>query len=229
MLNQQVLFKAKAEKFLAASFGRDYRPCAICNLMKEKLSNRIRELRKAQRLSQEELAFRIGEDVTGAAISRLESGRMELTLRWMQRISQALGVGESDLIKPSAIPVKLVPVLGTIPAGPLAEAIENPDGWLPLPASIGGPRVFALRPHGDSMSRIATDEDLVVFDPDDLDLLPGRIYAVRNGTGQATFKRYRADPPRLEPDSNNPEHGPIIIGREPFVIIGRAIFAAKQL
>lgn len=197
--------------------------------MKESLPNRIREFRKARNLSLEELAFRVGEDTSLTTLSKLERGRMELTHRWLERIGQALGVSPLELIADATSQVRLVPVLGSVPAGDLAEAIADPQGWLPVPGNIGGDRAFALKPKGDSMDQLVEEGGYIVVDPDELDLIPGRAYVVTTSDGQSTFKRYRPDPPRLEPDSSNPEHQPIFVGREPFVIAGRVIYAAHEL
>lgn len=197
--------------------------------MRKALPNRIREFRKAQGLSLEELAFKVGEEVSITAISRLERGRMELTQRWLERIGAALGINPIELIGDAASEVRMIPILGAVPAGDLAEAIEDPRGWFPLPASAAGQRAYALEPEGDSMDLMLRDHEIIVVDPDQLDLISGRAYIVMDGAGQATFKRYHADPPRLEPDSSNPAHQPIMIGREPFVIKGRVVYAARAL
>lgn len=197
-------------------------------IMGERLANRIREIRKARGISQEELALRTGAEST-STISRLESGRINLTQEWMARIGQALAINPLEIIADQASQIRLVPVIGYVSAGQWAEAIEDPASWLPIPGNIGGPRAFALMPRGDSMDQIAPEGEFVVVDPDQLDLEPGRAFIVTNGAGEATFKRYRADPPRLEPDSSNPEHQPILIGREPFLIVGRVIYATREL
>jgi repressor LexA len=197
--------------------------------MPQKLANRVRELRKARGLSQEELAARIDDDVSISTISRIEAGRIKLSQEWLERIGGALGVNPIELIADASSQVRLIPVIGRVSAGDWAEAIQSPDGWLPIPAGVGGPNAFALKPMGDSMNNVVGEGEFVVVDPDQMDLMPGRAYIVMNGQDQATFKRYRSDPPRLEPDSSNPEHQPIMIGREPFVILGRVVFAAREL
>jgi SOS-response transcriptional repressor LexA len=72
-----------------------------------------------------------------------------------------------------------VPVLGAIPAGPLAEAVADAEGYLPLPGL--GERWFALRVHGDSMADLIQADDVVLFErgapPRD-----GLICAVRSPT-----------------------------------------------
>jgi repressor LexA len=192
----------------------------------KKFGNRIRELRKARGLSQEELALRIGGDTSTSTISRIEAGRINLTQAWLEKIGSALGVNPIDLIADAASQVRLIPIIGYVSAGQWAEAIEAPDGWLPIPGDIGGPQAFALKPKGDSMDQLAAEGEFIVVDPDQLELIAGKAYIVTNGEGDATFKRYRPDPPRLEPDSSNPEHQPILIGREPFLVVGRVVYAA---
>lgn len=197
--------------------------------MSETRPNRIRQIRKIKGLSQEELAYRIGDDVSPATISRLEAGRIGLTQAWLERIGRALGVNPLELITDETAQIRLLPVIGFVAAGGWAEAIEHPEGYLPVPVNVGGPSAFALRPRGDSMDQVAEEDEFIVVDPDQRDLIAGKAYVVTDGHGAATFKRYRADPPRLEPDSSNPEHQPIMLGREPFLVVGRVTYATRQL
>lgn len=172
----------------------------------------------------------LGEDTSIATVSRLELGRMTLTLPWMERIATALGVSLHEIIASPGSGLRMVPLIGEVAAGEWALAVRDPIGWVPVPDRAVGTRCFALRPKGDSMNLIAGEEDsYVVFDPDQNALEEGKIYAVRNTGGEATFKRYRADPPRLEPMSSNPKHQPIMVGVEPFTIIARAIYVGREL
>jgi repressor LexA len=191
--------------------------------------NRIRELRKERGLTQEELAARLGEDTSIATVSRLESGSMGLTHSWIDRIAQAMKISPHEIIATPGNQLRMVPVIGHIAAGAWAEAIERPEGWIPALPSVGGPNSFALKPVGDSMDQLADEESYIIVDPDQRELEIGRVYAVRNMEGEATFKRYVADPPRLMPCSNNPAHQPIPIGNEPFVIIGRVTYVSRPL
>lgn len=178
-------------------------------------------------MSQEALADRMGGDIALGTISKLESGRMALTQFYMQRFASALGVEAYEVIAPK--PVRLVPIVGSVAAGAFAEALENPEGYLPIPPSVGGARCFALRPAGDSMNQVAGPSDYIVVDPDQANLENGRLYVVRNGDGEATFKRFRSDPPLLEPVSTNPEHRVIPVGAEPFTVVGRVIYVGKEI
>lgn len=59
--------------------------------------NRIRELRMAEGMSQEELAGRAR--CSKMQISGLERGKPELTVHWMRRIADALGVHPAELLR----------------------------------------------------------------------------------------------------------------------------------
>lgn len=71
----------------------------------ETAPNRIRELRLAAGISQEELGGRIG--VHKVSISDLERGKVELTLTYMRRIAKALGVSPADLLLDADNPDRL--------------------------------------------------------------------------------------------------------------------------
>lgn len=60
--------------------------------------NKIRELREASGMSQEQLAARIQPKTSQPQIDRLEKGERNLTQGWMIRVSSALNVGPKDLL-----------------------------------------------------------------------------------------------------------------------------------
>lgn len=127
----------------------------------------------------------------------------------------------------SAQPVRYVPLVGAISAGDWMLAIQEPLGH--VPTMDGGPRAFAVRVQGDSMDMIVVDGDYVVVDPDDCGLVDGRLYAVMNGSGETTFKRYRSNPARLEPCSTNSKHKTIVLGQHHCSVIGRVVWRGGQL
>ncbi len=67
------------------------------------MTNRIRELRKQNGLSQQELARRIG--TTGQQVGHLEAGRRKLTQDWMERLATGLDCGPAELFDPPDTPV----------------------------------------------------------------------------------------------------------------------------
>ena len=59
---------------------------------------RIREVRKARGLTLDEVAQRCDPPTTPQTIGRLETGTRTVSLIWLNRIAQALGVEASDLV-----------------------------------------------------------------------------------------------------------------------------------
>ncbi|MEX2501460.1 MAG: LexA family transcriptional regulator, partial [Trueperaceae bacterium] len=78
-----------------------------------------------------------------------------------------------------------VPVLGSIPAGPLTEAVAHAEAYLPI-AGLHG-RAFALRVQGDSMADLIQDGDMVLFEKRP-PRRSGEICAVRIGDDDVTLK-----------------------------------------
>ena len=77
---------------------------------------------------------------------------------------------------------------------------------------------IALRVEGDSMDRISPPGSLILVDLTDKALVPNACYIITDGDSQATYKRFRSNPPRFEPVSTNPSHQPIFPDGEPAVI-----------
>ena len=60
------------------------------------LLTRLREIRQAKKLSQQEVADRIG--LSQQQVQRLETGAQELTVRLLPAFAEALGVSVADLL-----------------------------------------------------------------------------------------------------------------------------------
>ncbi len=190
--------------------------------------NRIRELRKLRGLTQEDVAMGISADTTKGTVAKLETRQMALSADYILAISNVLGVSPGEVLCERS-ETRDLPLLGRVAAGNWREAVQECDERIAVPEGLGGANLFALRVDGDSIDKIVPDGGIVVVDPDALDLLEGRIFVVSNGEHETTIKRFSAVPPRLEPCSTNPVHKPIEIGREPFVTIGRAVYALFPL
>jgi len=112
----------------------------------------------------------------------------------------------------SAFPHTSVPILGTVPAGPLDLAVEDVEGELVLDPSIAGEDTFLLRVKGNSMigDHIAPEDLALVRRQETAE--DGDIVVAMVGD-EATLKRFkkarRNSPPRLEP--SNPEFNPIVL------------------
>jgi repressor LexA len=93
--------------------------------------------------------------------------------------------------------------LGSIPAGPLSEALLEPEGFLPR----GGAREqFALRVSGNSMADLIQDGDIVLF-RQGLPQRSGEICAVRVGNSEVTLKYVdRLEPAVIALRPHNPQY-----------------------
>jgi len=198
-------------------------------MSREYAPNNIRKIRKAKGLSMEELGARMPSGLTMSFIGKLENGKAALSLDYIQEIAEVLQVPAAALFSEALGNVSIIPVIGAVSAGNWGEAVLESNEYVPAPANIKGENLFALRPRGDSMNLIAPEGGFVIVDPSMRDLMNGKVYVVMNGDNETTFKRYFTDPARLEPVSDNPAHVPITLGNEPFMVVGRVIYAGANL
>ena len=126
-------------------------------------------------------------------------------------------------------PLQLVPRLGRVQAGALSEAIEDPDGYLPVADMSTDAELFALTVRGESMT--------------DAGILPGDTVVVRRQEtardgeivvalvgDEATVKRLRLQKGRVELHPENAAFAPIIPDAEAEVrILGKVVEVRRRL
>ena len=126
-------------------------------------------------------------------------------------------------------PLQLVPRLGRVQAGALSEAIEDPDGYLPVAGMSADAELFALTVRGESMT--------------DAGILPGDTVVVRRQEtardgeivvalvgDEATVKRLRLQKGRVELHPENAAFAPIIPDAEAEVrILGKVVEVRRRL
>jgi SOS-response transcriptional repressor LexA len=121
------------------------------------------------------------------------------------------------------VPASRAPAL-IAAAGALADVPSLPEtGDVPTLtfADLGRGSFFALRVAGDSMDRISPDQSIIIVNQADRTLVPGRFY-VFSQRGQATYKRWHANPDYLAPYSTNPMNEPILVAhKREFAVVGR--------
>ncbi len=166
-------------------------------------------------MSQDELARRIG--ITRVSISKWESGLNQPKGRYLNDLAAALGVtvewlltGEGSAPESSGEPRipgyhnvepaviyqgKRIPILSYVQAGNWREMCEQAtafDGNVEYVSAGGeiGPYGFGLWLRGDSMVPLFKEGDLIIVDPDESPL-PGDYVVAKNGSNEATFKKYR--------------------------------------
>jgi len=130
---------------------------------------------------------------------------------------------------PGAFVPAVVPILGQVRAGSLAEAIELADGYVAVQAEVAE-TTFALRVIGESMSGIDIhDGDIVLVDRASR-ISPGDVVVARVGD-EATIKTFRRDKNRIILHAENPDFQDIVPDRSgpDFEILGRVYEVRRQL
>lgn len=134
------------------------------------------------------------------------------------RVSEAwLLTGEGD--KPGPV----VPLVSFVSAGKLAEpnGYVTSDEFISIPAGgLPSGDWIALKVDGDSMDLFSPPGSIIFVNRRERDAVEGGFYVFRTDDGDATYKRYRKDPERLEPESTNRDHK-TIYPKGPLTIIGR--------
>ena len=131
---------------------------------------------------------------------------------------------------PAAAPAAaLVPLLGRVPAGALDEAVEDPDGYLPVDAARGAAdELFALRVRGESMTGAG--------------ILPGDLVIVRRQPtaasgdvvvalvgNDATVKTFKPRGRQVELRPENPAFEPLVLDAAAVVLLGKVIEVRRLL
>ncbi len=129
----------------------------------------------------------------------------------------------------SAGPLRLVPVLGRVQAGALSEAIEDPDGYIPLEEAPAEAELFALTVRGESMKKVGIlPADTVVVRRQEV-ARDGEIVVAQVGD-EATVKRLRLRGERVELHPENDAFDPIVPGPGQEVrILGKVIEVRRKL
>lgn len=166
-------------------------------------SDRIRNKRKEMGFTQQKLGDLVG--VSKTTVSQWEKGDYSPNGENLSLLARALGVSAQWILDGKGAPsfqnvepVKLdsrqIPVLSYVQAGQLTTVMEIRDidgGFEYVQADEDiGEAAFAMRISGDSMQPEFGEGDLVIIDPD-IEPIPGDYVAAKNGSEEATFKKYR--------------------------------------
>lgn len=194
------------------------------------VANRIREVRKSKKMTQKELAEKLG--VKHNTISNYERNVSELGQNELFRISNALGISINDLYPPIANKsdieskeVVRIPILGAIACGEPITAEENIEEYREtLKSSVPAGNLFYLKAKGDSMYPKIPDGSYVLV-REQADVENGEIAAVLiNGDEEATLKRIRKLGDSILLESINEDYAPYLVNEDnPARIIGKAV------
>ena len=202
--------------------------------MKNKIGNRIKQLRLAKGYTQKDVAHYLG--VQTATVNRYETGIItNLKQATIAKLSELFDVSpayimglEEDLAAYDNISeapgVYLVPLIGTIACGTPIEAIQDTSGEQ-VPVDARYHCDFALRCKGDSMINARIFDGDVVYIKAQPDVENGEIAAVLINN-EATLKRVYYYEHRLELRPENPLF-PVLnyddSNRDEIRVIGKAI------
>jgi repressor LexA len=125
-------------------------------------------------------------------------------------------------------PTLRVPVLGRVQAGDLSLAVQDPEGWLELPARRRLGELFALRVRGESMTGAG--------------ILPGDLVLVRRQPSadpgdivvalvedEATVKTLRRRRGRWVLQPENPAFEPILPAPDELTLLGKVVEVHRHL
>lgn len=93
-------------------------------MAKERLPNNLPAWREFRRMTQEELAEKVG--TTAAVISLLESGHRQLGIKWLQKLAPALRTTPGFILdhEPDDLPTDVLETWGAIPEAQKPQALE---------------------------------------------------------------------------------------------------------
>ena len=174
-------------------------------MQKENISQRIRRLRTAAGYSQQQLANAIG--VSDAAVSKWESEHSEPKSKFIPLLARVFGISTEEMLKGGTKELEAgpdirgrVPLISWIQAGNWLEMdvsqVEYSTYYLHT-AKVG-PRAFALRVIGDSMTsytggKSIPEGSVVIVDPD-LTAEHGKVVVARlDDNAEATLKQLVID------------------------------------
>ncbi len=130
---------------------------------------------------------------------------------------------------PPLQPTVLVPLVGSVEAGELTEAIEEPEGYLAIHTALPEGEVFALRVRGESMVGVGIFPDDIVIVERQESALNGDIVVALVGD-EATVKTFRRTRDRkisLEPA--NRRFKKIVPAKGELRILGRVVEVRRFL
>ncbi len=192
------------------------------------MKNNLKKMRQEAGLTQAQVAEAAGLSLR--YIAALEAGHRNLNTKRIQQFAKILECAPVALIGDPVAGTR-IPILSWVSAGLFTECAFTVGL---LQDSLGevifdgdGDGKFALAVAGTSMDRVAPDGSLIIVNSRDRTLSEGKSYIFCNpAEGLTTFKRFRDNPPRLEPFSYDAQHESIFFHPEEgldWVVIGRVL------
>ena len=212
-------------------------------LSKEDLGKYLKKLRNNKYLSLREVNHIT--DISYSHLNMIENGKRNVTPALLRVLADLYCVDYLDLYEKAGYidlmedekknkykidklgnPVTSIPILGTVKAGYDYLAQENWVGTIDVETSLvgNGDEYFALKVHGDSMSPVLIEDDIVIIKKQN-DFENGDIVvAIINGN-EATIKKGKKSDSSILLQPLNSAYEPLIFTKEemktiPVTIIG---------
>ena len=137
-------------------------------------------------------------------------------------------IGDNEYAEKNEELVK-VPLLGTITCGNPIEAIETPDEWFTIPASLIPNKevVFTLKASGESMINVGIyDGDIVIVQKQKV-ARSGDIVVAMTDEAEVTLKTFYKEKDHIRLQPENDTMSPIILDN--CTILGKAIGLYRSL
>lgn len=191
------------------------------------LYDNIRRLRKAQKMSQEELARRAGY-TDRSSIAKIENGGVDLNQSKIKVFADIFGVSPADLMDdmdPKSLSAISIPLYDAICCGTGGFVDDNILEYISLPSTMlrAGKSYFAQYAAGDSMIDAGINAgDLLVFEKSG-HIDPGQIGCFCIDDNEAVCKRYKVTADRhvyLMPENNRYDPIPVDIENSHFRCVG---------
>ena len=200
-------------------------------------ATRLRKLREKEKLSQSEVAEKIG--ISRTAYVKYETGDSS-PVRKLNELSKLFNVSTDYIMGVSPFPLsneidvpnetKRVPIIGTVKCGPDGFAYEYTDGYISIDDSIHGD-VRAFHCKGDSMNGLGIFDGDIALVRIQQDIESGEIAVVTINGDEGTLKRIRKQNNIIILESANPEYPPRIFSGEDvnkIHVVGKVIEERKQ-
>lgn len=205
--------------------------------MKSQFSKNIKALRTSNKLTQKQLAERLG--VREQTVLKWEGGDIAKPRQKsiISRICEMYNVTEQDLfgyadgfysklhgltdapagaIAPRASDSAFLPLRGRVHAGDPQDP-QSLDGMVELPASVAAnhPNAYFLEVEGDCMDKVYPEGCYILIDPDK-EPSDGSVAAVSIDDADYVMRRLHmgATSMMLSPESSNPEYSDIVLRQD---------------
>lgn len=192
------------------------------------IKENIVELRKREKLTQEEFAKIVG--VSRGAVAQWESGFSEPRMGAIQKMADHFGISKSDIIedggmfgkftmvngaiKPTTAKPAYAPLLGRVHAGKAQEPDVLQDA-VPVPYEIikRHPQGYFLQVEGDCMDKVYPEGCYILIDPEQCPSNGSIAVVSIDGADYVMRRLYRgANTLILSPDSHNADHEDMVFG-----------------